>query len=303
MTAQYTILITGGTGMIGSALSHRLLDAGHRVHILTRSPRLSEQANYQEYKWDIHNSQIDPAALEGVTHVFNMVGANVNGKRWNKSYKEEIKNSRVQATRFLIEKIQQNLHSLPKFISFSGTGIYGDCGQKPVDEYTEIPRSNTTDFLAEVCIEWEREALRIPSTILRIPPVLSKNGGALPTLIKQNSRGVIAMVGSPKNYFPWIHIDDLMNLCMYCITSETPQYINATAPLPVTNRTLMRSLKKHFKLFGPIITMPSWVIHLIIGEVSTELCKSIAAHSSVLKKMAWKFKFPDIDAALKDLCD
>ncbi len=299
--SRHTVLLTGGTGLIGTALTAELLDAGHRVHVLTRTPTRSASTDYREFAWNPYREHMDAGALEGITHVYNMVGANINGKRWTDTYREQILNSRVLTTRFLIDQLLASQTPLPRFISFSATGIYGDHGAEHIDERTPAETEPFSDFLSEVCYRWEQEARRIPSTILRVAPVLDHTDGALPTLVSQSSRGIIAMVGSSLNYFSWIHIEDLIRICMTLLDGERPYCINAAAPRPVTNHELMSSVQKHFGLRGLLVTIPCWVIRLMVGGVATELCKSLAAHSAVLDEMGYRFRYPDIDTALQSL--
>ncbi len=283
--------------MIGSALTEQLLSMGFGVRNLSRRPRPSSLPRYQEYAWNPKEGTLDTDALEGVRYVINMAGAGINDKRWSHAYKSLIKNSRIDSTRCIVKHLQQ-LDTLPKFLSFSGTGIYGDHGDDAVDENTDIDLDRK-DFLVEVCRQWEAEARKIPCTILRVPPVISATGGVLPTLLRENSRGVIGIVSDQQNYFSWIHITDLISIIIYILQQPGIDTVNACSPQPITNGQMMTKLKSVFDIRGLKLTLPRWLLRLAVGGVADELCKSIRATSSVLEQQSFKFDYPTFDQALE----
>ncbi len=292
------VLLTGGSGLIGQALKDHLLQKGYGVRNLSRSPQESDLARYQEYRWNPKENYIDPSALDGVSSVINMAGAGVNDQRWTTEYKKIIRNSRIDSTRCIVNHIKA-VDRKVKFISLSATGIYGDRGASLIDENAELA-SDPEDFLAQVCKEWEHEALRIPCTLLRVPPVISALGGALPTLVAKNKYGVIARLDKPENYFSWIHISDLISIISLALKEETSDIINTCSPYPVTNDEMMTDLKGVYHLKGPKLTIPKWIIQLMVGGVATELCKSIRVHSLVMEEKGFQFAFPTFQEAITE---
>ncbi len=291
------VLLTGGSGLIGRALTETLIAQGYGVRNLSRKPSPSQHPRYQEYAWDPQSGTLDESALEGVEYVVHMAGAGINDKRWTKRYKKTILQSRVLSTRCIVEHLSRQ-QTIPRFISFSGTAIYGDRGAEEIDECSSTA-TGTDDFLCQVCHAWEQETQRIESHILRVPPVLTHSGGALPTMVQSSRRGVIGVIDDPQNFFSWVHIQDLIEMVLFLMRAEQPPPVtNACSPTPVTNRQLMHALKSHYRLRGLTLTIPSWLLSMVVGPVAQELAKSLRAHSAVLVERGFEYKYPELDQAL-----
>lgn len=292
------ILITGGSGLVGSALTSFLTQKGYTVSHLGRRENLNGPV--KTYRWDYKTDEIDVRAFDGVDVVINLAGASVAGGRWTSAYKKEIYDSRVLSTRLLYETIKNNKLAVKKVISASATGYYGD-SLSLVDENT--PPSK--DFLSQVCADWENEAKKIESlgtslTILRIGIVLSPNGGFVPEMAKPIKMGFGTVLGNGKQQISWIHIDDLCGIVLKAITEEgfTGPY-NCVTPNPTTNAQAT-------KLFAKLLSKPLWLpnapafaLKIILGGMSYEL---LVNHNVSAKKVAdagYKFTYTDFETALK----
>ncbi|MBC8393230.1 MAG: TIGR01777 family protein, partial [Deltaproteobacteria bacterium] len=196
------ILITGGTGLVGSRLTEMLVDKNHEVVVLSRNPK-----NKNEFKWDISKAFIDEKVFENTDYIIHLAGAGIADERWSEKRKQLIIDSRVESANLLFHKVKEHKIKLKGFISASGIGYYGAFTSDKIFEETDKVGN---DFLGEVCEKWEAAALQfeqlnINVSILRTGIVLSKNGGAL----EKMKTPVISPLGSGKQYLPWLHIDDL----------------------------------------------------------------------------------------------
>ncbi|WP_275316344.1 TIGR01777 family oxidoreductase [Tenacibaculum bernardetii] len=289
------ILITGGTGLVGKQLQKKLEEKNHSVVVLTRSPTLKN-----EFKWDISKEYIDDNAFKDVTHIIHLAGAGIADKRWTAKRKKELINSRVQSANLLFKKIKDLKIDLKGFISASGIGYYGAVTSNKIFTEDDAPEN---DFISKVCVEWENAAhqfkqLNTSVTILRTGIVLTKLGGALP---KINTPLFLAALGTGKQYMPWIHIDDLCN--MYVKSVEDVRFIgiyNAAAPEHETNKSFTKKLSK--TIAKPIFPLnaPSFVLKMVLGEMSSILLKGSRV-SSVKTSTIYSFIFTDLKSALKNI--
>ncbi len=297
MQTKQTILLAGGSGFIGRYLAKFLSDKGHSVRILTRNPK--PNSTYSEFHWDPSQKKIDPKSLIGIDTIINMAGANVSAKRWTASYKKEIFESRRDSTQLLVESLKNQDYS--QFIQFSGTGIYGNHDNSWIDETTAI-HLIPKDFLAAVCKLWEDATKPLPKkTILRIPPVIAKDSGLISTVVKSAKTGVIGILGSGKQYMPWIHIEDLVQIIEQLLTAEDSLLINPCAPNPTTNKEFTLALKDSLSLKGLVLPVPKIALKIALGGISYELTKSQRVKSSILESQGYNFLYPDIDSALSSL--
>ncbi|WGH76409.1 TIGR01777 family oxidoreductase [Tenacibaculum tangerinum] len=287
-----TILITGGTGLIGSALTKKLNDKGYRVHILTRSPKENN-----EFRWDIKEGYIDKDAFANVRYIIHLAGAGIADERWTDERKQELVDSRVKTANLLFHKVQEYQVSIKKFISASGIGYYGAVTSDKIFAENDAPGS---DFISETCVQWENAArqfehINIPVTILRTGVVLTKNGGALP---KMNTPLFLAALGNGKQYMPWIHIDDLCELYIKAIEDEkfTGAY-NAVAPEHQTNESFTKLLGKVIDKWVLPINAPSFILKLVLGEMACILLEGSRISAEKTSEF-YNFKFPDLRTAL-----
>ena len=288
------ILITGGTGLVGSRLTEILIHKKHSVHILTRSP---EQKN--EFKWDIKNNFIDDAAFNGVDYIVHLAGAGIADERWTDERKKIIIDSRVESANLLFKKVKELNINLKGFISASGSGYYGAITSDKI--FVENDKAGS-DFLGEVCVKWEAAAqqfkdLNIPVTILRTGIVLSKTGGAL----EKMKTPIISPLGSGNQYLPWIHIDDLCGMYTYAIEHHLEGIYNAVAPDHQTSKTFSKTLAKSvgrpFIGFG----VPSFGLKLLFGDMAKILLEGSRLSAKKIEKNGYSFQFENLKKALSNL--
>jgi uncharacterized protein (TIGR01777 family) len=305
-----TILITGGTGMIGTRLAEMLLAKGYGVIILTRDARevKHKNANVTYANWDVKKQTIDHTAVAGADHIIHLAGAGVADKRWGDKRKKEIVESRTQSSALLVKAIGETQNHIKTIVSASAIGWYGaDTLESRKEGFEEIQKADTA-FLGETCRLWEEsiqpvEQLGKRLVKLRTGIVLSKKGGALEEFKKPLKGFVAAVLGDGKQVVSWIHIDDLCRMYIAGIENENMQgAYNAVAPNPVTNKTLTLALAKQMH-GNTFITLhvPSFVLKIVLGEMSIEVLKSATVSSEKMKAAGFEFKFPSIEKALIDL--
>jgi uncharacterized protein len=294
------IAITGSTGLVGTALVETLEAEGNLVRRLVRRPVRDGE---HEIQWDPAAGQIDSAALEGVDAVVHLAGESLAAKRWTESFKAEIRNSRVRGTQLLCSALASLATKPGVLISASAVGYYGDRGDEVVDE-SSPPGSG---FLADVCREWEeatqpaRDAgIRVVK--LRLGVVLSPGGGALAQMLTPFKLGVGGAIGSGRQYFSWITLDDLVSAIGFALrTAAMTGPVNAVAPQPVTNREFTKTLGR--VLGRPtVLPMPAFAARLAFGEMADEMLLSgVRVEPRALLTSGFKFQFPELEFALRHL--
>ena len=289
------VLITGGTGLVGTHLTDKLIEKGYDVAILSRNPKKPN-----EYKWDITANFIDEKALLNVDYIIHLAGAGIADKRWTEDRKKVLINSRVKSADLLFNKVKALHINLKGFISASGIGYYGALNSDVVFTENHKPAH---DFIAKICIEWETavqqfETLKVPVTILRTGVVLSKQGGALQ---KMNTPLFLSVLGSGKQCMPWIHIDDVSELFLKAISDEDFKGVfNAVAPAKETNQSFTKTLGKFLKKWVLTIAVPGFMLKLILGELSVILLKGALISSEKIAKH-YQFKYADLTKALQEI--
>lgn len=289
------ILITGGTGLVGSFLSKILIKNNHDVFILSRNP-----TKKNEFKWDLKTEYIDANALINTDYIIHLAGAGIADKRWSEKRKQVIIESRVATTNLLFKKVTELNVSLKRFISASGIGYYGAITSDIIFEETKAPGS---DYIADVCLQWEKAAqqfqkLKIPVTILRTGIVLSAKGGALDKM----KTPIISPLGSGKQYLPWIHIEDLCKMYLAAIEGNLTGIYNAVAPEHHTSRTFSKILAKSIKRPYLGICVPSFLLKLVFGELAVILLTgSRISAKKIEKNGGFSFRFSQLDKALNNL--
>lgn len=296
------ILITGGTGLVGSRMTDLLLEQGHEVAYLSRSKKLNERVLY--FQWDIKKEFIEAGAIEWPDYIIHLAGAGVADERWTPERKRAIMDSRTHSTALLRKELEKREHHLKAFISATAIGIYGDSGDQWVDE--ESPIAN--DFLANVCKVWEQEVDKLAEVTglrtakVRVGIVLSTKGGALVEISKPVKFMAGAPLGSGKQWQSWIHIDDICRLFIHAMENEdmTGAY-NGVAPFPVTNEELTKAIAKELgkPLFLP--NVPPFALRILMGEMAEIVLAGSKVSSKKTGSTGFKWKFPTLDGALADL--
>ena len=310
LTLMATVLITGGTGMIGKALTKALLEKGYEVIILTRSAKQlkikNEKLKIDYTEWNVAKQLIDENAIAKADYVIHLAGANVGEKRWTKKRKREIISSRVDSGKLIAGSLKNIPNKVKAVVSASAMGWYGPDtfpGGKAFKE-TDPPFN---DFLGQTCKIWEESIQPVTQlgkrlVLLRTGIVLSKDGGALKEFIRPLKFGLATILGRGKQIISWIHIDDLVNLYISAIENEKLYGVyNAVAPNPVSNKEFVLKLAKEKNNFFIPLRVPAFVLKIVLGEMSIEVLKSARVSSEKIEKDGFKFLYPTIDSAFQKL--
>lgn len=300
------VLITGGTGLVGTRLSRLLTDAGHEVALLSRG---GGRGTYQTFRWDPAAGAIDAAAVPWADAVVNLAGANVGEGRWTDARKQELRASRLDGLALLHRELAKPGHRVRTVLSASAIGIYGDAGDAPLTEesVSETVPPAAHDFLAELTREWEAAAAPIAAlgvrlVVPRIGIVLSTDGGALPAIAAPVKLGLGAPLGSGRQVLSWIHRDDLCRLFAAMLADDGWRgTYNAVAPHPATNEAFTRELAAvlHRPLFLPHV--PGAVLKLALGESSEMALAGARVSAAKVLARGFAFEYPWLRAALEAL--
>lgn len=298
------LLITGATGLVGGELLNICGKEGIPVNYLTtRKNKIRKEGDVKGFYWNPKRGEIDLSCFEGVTTIINLAGASV-AKRWTKSYKRAILESRLDSLSTLYEGLEKSGTNLvTSLISASAIGIYPNSF---TEYYTEDCQKQDDGFLGQVVASWEKEALRFESlglktSLVRIGLVLSEQGGALPQIVKPIRNYVGAAMGSGEQWQSWIHIEDLGRIFMFLAEKEVSGVFNAVAPNPVTNKRLTKETAKVFKKPLWLPNVPKFAMKLVLGEMASILFASQRVSSQKIEKYGFTFHYQNICRALEDL--
>ncbi|NDK55212.1 TIGR01777 family oxidoreductase [Pontibacter fetidus] len=297
------ILITGGSGLVGTRLSEMLIDQGYEVAHLSRQP--SKFSKYKTFRWDIKEGYIDENAITYADYIIHLAGAGVADEKWTEERKQEILKSRVDSANLLYSCLQKSDHHVKGFISASAIGIYGNSGDNVVSEESIL----ADDFLAEVCKAWEASSwqintLGLRTVILRLGIVLSDKGGALPQLARPVKMMAGAPLGTGNQYMSWIHIDDVCRLFIRAIEDTQFEGVyNAVAPHPVTNKEFTKELAEvmHKPLVLPKV--PVFALNLVLGQKSGVVLDSQRVSANKVLQTGFTFEYNYLDEALESFYD
>lgn len=302
-----TVLITGGTGLIGKALSSVLTGKGYKVIILTRHPQpAKDSVSYAA--WNPAQQTIDSAAIEQADYIINLAGENVGEKRWSEKRKQQLVDSRVKSGELIVKALREIPNRVQAVITASGIGWYGPDpaipNPKPFTE--DLPADK--DFLGDTCRLWEASVDPVTTlgkrlVKLRTGIVLSAKGGALDEFKKPVKFGIGAILGTGKQMVSWIHMDDICRIYLAAIENNQIQGVyNAVAPAAASNKDLTLTLARKIKgqFFIPI-HVPTFLLKIVLGEMSVEVLKSATVSSRKISDAGFQFLYPTLDAALSHL--
>jgi uncharacterized protein (TIGR01777 family) len=306
------VLITGGTGLVGTAVKNLLLQKGYEVVLLSRSTISKEGYAH----WDINAGTIDSTAIATADYIIHLAGAGVADKRWSRARKQEILDSRTKSSALLVKAMQETPNKVKAVISASAIGWYGPdknngdhhlAAQGFVETDPSYP-----DFLGTTCAAWEASIAPVTANTnglqkrlvcLRTGIVLSKYGGALKEFLKPLAVRMAAVLGNGKQMISWIDNRDLAKMFVYAIENESMSgSYNAVAPVPVSNKTLTKTLAS--VLYGKFyITtyVPSFILKIILGEMSIEVLKSTTVSVQKIQDTGFVFDYPEITKSLSTL--
>ena len=302
-----TILITGGTGLVGKALAKQLVEKNYEVIILTRSIKdVPTQKNISYALWNVKEKQIDINAVKKADAIIHLAGAGVMDNKWTAAYKKEIRDSRVNSGELIINTLKNNEHKVQIIVAASAIGWYGE-DKKPGHFFEETEKADAA-FLGEVCKEWEESiepatAMGIRVVKLRTGIVLSDAGGAYPEFKSSLKFGVASILGSGKQMISWIHIDDLCRQYIFALENETISgSYNSVAPKPVDNKTMTLTIAKVIKgSFFISVHVPQFVLTIMLGDRSVEILKSATVGTEKIKQAGFTFLYPTVEAAVKQI--
>lgn len=296
-----SVLITGGNGLIGNALTDELLARGYQVSHLSRHPGGNKRV--KTYLWDITGNKIDEHCIDGVDIVLHLAGAGIADKRWTDKRKQELIDSRTRSIALLYHLIKTRPNKVGTVISASATGYYGSRG----DELLTEEGAAGNDFLAECCVKWEAavdegKALSLRVLKFRTGVVLDKKGGALPPMALPVKFGLGVPFANGKQWIPWIHWQDVVDMYLYGIDNiNLTGVYNMVAPHPATNKQLIKAIAK--QLYRPMwpLKVPAFVFRLLMGEMSIIILGSAKASAQKIEHDGFVFTYPQLAGALKNI--
>ena len=294
------VLITGGSGLLGSALTKKLLKNSIDVVHLTRNK--SSKNDVKNYLWNWEKNEIDENCFVDVTHIVHLAGAGIAEKAWTQKRKEEIVKSRVLTTRLMHSKITQLKLPISGFIAASAVGIYG--AQISEKVFTEKDKA-FEDFMGNCCKQWENSIDKFESisrvVTLRLGVILDKNHGALPMIANMVKNRIGSPLGNGQQYMPWIHIEDAVNVFYKSILDEEISgTFNTVSSDYITNSELTNKIGNVFNRKIWLPNVPSFVLKFLYGEMSETILKGVKVSNKKLKEEI-NLKYEKIEDALTEI--
>ncbi|MBK9177338.1 MAG: TIGR01777 family protein [Flavobacteriales bacterium] len=295
-----TILITGGSGLIGQHLTEALRREGHIVRWLSRSA--GHRNGVAVYAWDVNAGTIDTEAVQEVDHVVHLAGAGIADQRWTPPRVQELIDSRVESARLLLRAFQQAGNAPRSMVSASGVGYYGASTSDQLITENDPPGRDT---IARISSEWERAVDEWGSLCrvvkLRTPLVLAKDGGALPRLAQPARFGLGAAIGSGKQWMPWVHIDDLIAAYQRALNDDRMSDAYNVVAGNATNAEFMRTLAQVLGRPFFLPRVPGWVLRTVLGEMASLLLEGSRVSGVRLEESGMRFGHTRLRDALTDL--
>ncbi len=297
-----TILIGGGSGLIGSRLTALLLQKGYQVRHLGRR---AKDGRVRGFAWDVSAGKIDEAAFDGVSVVINLAGANISGSRWTDKYKQELLHSRVRSTKLIVDFLNRGNHQVEHFVQGSAIGYYGFGDASNIFKEEDQPG---TDFLSQLVKVWENSAQlssdankRTRLSIVRTGIALSRDGGALVEMARPVRLFVGAPLGTGRQIVSWIHIDDLCGMIIYIIERKLEGNFNGVAPQPASNKQMTEALARVLGRPLWLPNIPGFVLKLVLGEMSSSVLNGSYVSSEKIERAGFIFRFEKVDQAIAQL--
>lgn len=288
------VLVAGGSGFIGRVLCQLLLDNGFQVSVLTRNPHNYFHSSVGCFYWNVDTQEIDMAAFENVDAIINLAGEGIGNKRWTASQMTNIKNSRINAIKLLLNSVERLAKKPSIFLSSSAIGYYGSRGGSTVFVESD-PAGN--DFLASVCALWEEEAMKfsqlsLRTCIIRTGIVLSPKDGALKAIIGPLKAGILFRIGNGSQPFPWIHIHDICQIYLFLLKRADAQGVfNAASPQMDTFNDVLSTISLRTSPKPFIITVPKVALKLVLGKMAAILLNGAYVSSQKITDLGYKFKY------------
>jgi len=303
MMAKHTILIAGGSGLIGQRLTDRFIEQGFSVHILSRTERFDSRPMVKYFKWDIGNSTLDDHAWDGVTDLVQLTGAPITDHKWTEEYKQVLIDSRVDSSALLEQSMTEHNIRLNHIYAASAIGYFGD--RPSTEVLTEFSKPGTS-FIANLVQEWERAGSRLSRfaeqhTLMRIGLVLDKKEGFLSKFIPGLKLLTAPYFGSGDQYYSWIHIEDLVHYVIWSIDKELAPVTNLVAPEALSSKAFSKILADVSSLPAVAIPVPKLAIKLAYGQRSEVILMSSNVRPAELLKQGYPYKFDELRSALEDL--
>lgn len=297
-----SVLITGGSGLIGRYLTSRLLSEGYTVSHLSR--KQDQFGKVRVHRWDPEKMILDPAVLQGVDCIIHLAGANIGGKRWTRKRKEEILQSRTGSANLLYKTSSEHGVRIKTFITASAIGYYGSATTENIFKETDPPYN---DFLGNTCRLWEEAADQFANTGARVVKirtgvVMEKNDSALAKMLMTAKWGFLIQTGNGRQYMPWIHIDDICNIYLKAVEDKnmTGSY-NAVAPQHTTHREFIKTLADIMKSRVFPVPVPSLLLRIVLGEMSDVVLNGSRISSDKLSESNYNFIYKNLNEALRDV--
>jgi hypothetical protein len=302
MKKMKKVLIAGGAGLVGRRLCAILTEGGYEVLLLSRSG--ARGLAYKTFRWNPAAGEIDAGMLGKVDAVINLAGAGIADRRWTAGRKQQLIDSRVESTQLLVEMMKAMPQRPVVFLSAAAIGYYGDRGEELLTEDSPKGRSG---FLPMICENWENAieqaaATGVRTAWFRIGIVLTTRGGAMPKMSWPMQFGIAPYFGDGRQWYSWIHIDDLCRIFLYGL--ENPHLAgvyNAATPNPARNKSLTEGMAKGLGKTAIPIPGPSFAVRLLLGEMAETVLSSTRVSAEKLVRTGFQFQFPEIIPAVKDL--
>lgn len=301
---ERVILITGATGMIGKAVTYALLAKGYTIHHLTRQNTTNFNPHVKTFKWDVNTGYIDEKCINNVTAIIHLAGENIGARPWTRERRKALVESRTKSINLIYELLQKTPgHTVKTVVSASAVGFYGDRGDTLLTESSPAG----SNILADITVQWEKavdagtlQNLRVVK--LRSGIVLDKDEGAFRELSRPARAGLPSPLGSGKQWLPWIHINDAVNMYIFALENENMHgAYNMASPQVVTNQQFMHTLASvlHRTWFLPAV--PAFTLRILLGKMSEMLLMSTKVSADKILEAGFRFQYNDLREALKDI--